>query len=84
LFQKITATVQQTQYNEGSYKKAVELVEASEKKKNEFLMSSLNDPNSVLSNAGQNEVIWDNSGITITNKNNRSEQLRLVSSGILF
>lgn len=84
LFQKITATVQQTQYNEGSYKKAVELVEASDKKKNEFLMNSLSDPNSVLANAGQNEVIWDNSGITITNKNNRSEQLRLVSSGILF
>ena len=84
LFQKITATVQQTQYNEGTYRKGAALVEASSAKKNEFLLDSLSDPASVLSNAGQNEVVWDNAGITVTNKNNRSEQLRLVSSGIMF
>ena len=84
LFQKITATVQQTQYNEGTYRKGAALIEASNEKKNEFLLDSLSDPASVLSNAGQNEVVWDNAGITVTNKNNRSEQLRLVSSGIMF
>lgn len=84
LFQKITATVQQTQYNEGTYKKGAKLIEATNEKKNEFLLDSLSDPASVLSNAGQNEVVWDNAGITVTNKNNRSEQLRLVSSGIMF
>lgn len=84
LFQKITATVQQTQYNEGTYRKGAALVEASNAKKNEFLLDSLSDPASVLSNAGQNEVVWDNSGITITNSDNRAEQLRLVSSGIMF
>lgn len=84
LFQKITATVQQTQYNEGTYRKGAALIEASNAKKNEFLLDSLSDPASVLSNAGQNEVVWDNAGITVTNTNNRSEQLRLVSSGIMF
>lgn len=84
LFQKITATVQQTQYNEGTYRKGAALIEASNAKKNEFLLDSLSDPASVLSNAGQNEVVWDSAGITVTNTNNRSEQLRLVSSGIMF
>lgn len=84
LFQKITATVQTAQYNEGTYKKGAALVESSSAKKNAFMLDALSDPNSVLSNAGQNEVVWDNSGITVTNKNNKSEQLRLVSSGIMF
>jgi hypothetical protein len=33
LFQKITATVQQTQYNTGSYEKAVALAEANQERK---------------------------------------------------
>jgi hypothetical protein len=52
LFKKITATVQSVQYNEGSYKKAAELVEAEESYKMAFLESALNSARMAIQNAG--------------------------------
>lgn len=82
LFQKITATVQQTQYNVGSYEKGGALVEASAAKKSEFITNAINAAQTYL-NAGQT-VKSGTDGITITDDSNAKRQLRLVGGAILF
>lgn len=84
LFQRITAAVQQVQYSEGSYKKATALVEADEKRKVEFLSDALNSVETAISNAGEQSVVIDNQGITITDKSDESKALRMISGAILL
>ena len=82
LFQKITATVQQTQYNVGSYEKGDALLNASAEKKSQFITDAINNAKSYLS-AGQT-VESGPSGITITDDSNKKRKLKLVGGAILF
>ena len=82
LFQKITATVQQTQYNVGSYEKGAALVQASLEKKSEFITNAINSAQTYL-NHGQT-VKTGPDGITITDDSDKQNQLRLVGGAILF
>ena len=82
LFQKITATVQQTQYNAGSYERGAALLDASIEKKNEFITNAINDAQSYLK-FGQT-VKQGADGITITDSNDATNQLKLVGGAILF
>ena len=84
MFQKITATVQQTQYNEGSYKKGAALVEAGNKRKNQFLTDALNYAESTITNAGLSDIEWDLSGLIISKRDDPSQSMKLTSGGILF
>lgn len=84
LFQKITATVQQTQYNTGSYEKAVALAEAGQERKQQFLTDALDGMNSRLAVAGQQTVVIDNSGITVTDDDTPSESIRMVGGAIML
>jgi hypothetical protein len=52
LFQKITATTQQAEYNTGAYEKAVALAEANTEAKGQFLSDALSGMASKLSVAG--------------------------------
>jgi hypothetical protein len=60
------------------------LVEASSKKKNEFLLGALGAAESKVTNAGLSDIVWDNSGLTISKKDDQSQKIRLTSGGILF
>lgn len=81
LFQKITATVQQTQYNAGSYQKAATLAEGEKEVTQKFLTDAL----STLSDfaiPGQTTVDYTD-GILLTNTNTQ-DQLKLVGGAILL
>ena len=84
LFQKITATVQQAQYNTGSYEKAVALAEANQTRKQQFLSDALNSASARLSAAGQQSVVWDNTGLTITDIDTPSNQIKMIGGAILL
>lgn len=84
LFQKITATVQQTQYNSGSYEKGNALLEASAAKRNEFVTSAINDAASFLAPGKTHDVVWDESGITVTETGAPCNQVRIVGGAILL
>lgn len=84
LFQKITATVQQAQYRTGSYEKAAALAEAASAKKYQFLTDALAGAEAILSAAGQQTVIVDKSGITITDDDSPCNQIRLIGGAILI
>ena len=83
LFQKITATVQQTQYSTGAYKKAAALAEADAARKGEFLSDALSDANAKLSAAGQTTVEQDVDGITLTDSKT-NDKMRLIGGAILM
>lgn len=84
LFQKITATVQQAQYSQGSYEKAVALAEASDTRKMSFVSDALSDATAKLSAAGQQSVEWGNDGITITDVNTPTNSVRMIGGAILL
>lgn len=84
LFQKITATVQQAQYRTGSYEKAVALAEASDKRKNAFLIDALNFADAKLQAAGQQSVTWGDDGITVKSVDSPADAIRMVGGAILL
>ena len=84
LFKAITATVQQVQYSTGAYQKAAELAVSNEEDRLKFLQGALNSAEMAIKNAGDQTVIWDNRGITVTDSLNNARQLRLVSGAIMF
>ena len=83
LFQKITATVQQTQYNTGAYKKAVDLAEANSVIKSKFINEGLSSMGNALSIAGQTSVVQDVNGITLTDSATKN-QMRLIGGAIMM
>lgn len=85
LFQRITATVQQAQYNAGSYEKGEALVDANEAKKNEFVTKALNDAATSISLGGNHTVTWqDGTGITVQEDGTPENKVRIVGGGILL
>lgn len=84
LFQKITATVQQTQYNTGAYEKGNAFLEASSTKQNEFITNALNSASMYLSPNKKHDVVWDDSGITVTDRTTPTNQIRIVGGAILL
>ena len=84
LFQRTSATIQSVQYNTGSYQKAAELAKADTAKKLNYLSDALNNINAVFKNMGEQSVVQDKNGITITDLNSSNNMLRLVSGGILL
>ena len=83
LFQKITATVQQTQYNAGSYEKAAALADADVQIKGKFVTDALTSMSSKLAVAGQTTVIQDQNGITLTDSATKDE-MRLIGGAIMM
>ena len=83
LFQKITATVQQTQYSTGSYEKAVALAEADVQTRGKFVTDALSGMSGKLAVAGQTTVVQDQYGITLTDSVTKDE-MRLIGGAILM
>lgn len=84
LFKAITATVQQVQYSTGAYQRAAELAVSNPQERFRFLENALESAELSIQNAGEQTVVWDERGITITDAANTARQLRLVSGAMMF
>lgn len=84
LFQKITATVQQTQYNVGSYEKGAALMEANVTAQSAFITNAINSAATFLSPSKKHDVVWDDTGITVTDRSTPTNQVKLVGGAILL
>lgn len=84
LFQKITATTQQVQYNEGSWNKAASFTDASADTQAKFLQDALNSAELELSNQANPSIAIDKFGITSTNLVRPSEKLKITNGTIFF
>lgn len=83
LFQKITATVQQAQYNEGAYARAVALADSDSATRGAFVTGALGAYGQTLGVAGQTTVIQDESGITLIDSGTNNA-LKLIGGAILM
>ena len=84
LFQRITATTQQAEYHTGEYERAAGIVEADGKISISTLENSFANNSLKLSNARDQSVVWDETGITTTCLTRPSEMVRIVSGGIFL
>ena len=84
LFQKITATVQQAQYNTGSYEKAVALAEANQVRKQQFLADALDSANSKFFVGKQPSVRLTNEGLLVENPDSPCDAIKMVGGAILL
>lgn len=84
LFQKQLATVQQVEYAKGNWNFATQFSEASSSTQASFLQEALKDAELILQNAGEQTVVWDKDGITVTDLATPSLQIRIVGGAILL
>lgn len=84
LFQRITATTQSLQFSTGNYQRAAASFNTNGSINQSTLQSSMINNSLILSNASDQSVVWDDTGITITNLSKPNEIVRLVSGGILI
>lgn len=84
LFQRIAATSQSLQYNEGAYNRAASAVNGDGTINSVLLQNSLRNNELVIKNAKNQSVTWDDTGITISNFKNANEIVRLTSGGIVL
>lgn len=84
LFQRITATTQAVEYSTGAYNKVSGVIEENGTIKVETLQNSMVNNALVISNAKDQSVIWDETGITATSLSNPAEMLRIVSGGLFL
>jgi hypothetical protein len=86
LFQRITASVQRAEYRSGAYEKAAKVIneEGATVAKQQFLFDALDNAAMKLTTAGQQTVVWDSSGITVTEKDKPCNSIRMVGGAILL
>ena len=84
LFQRIAAATQSLQYHEGEYRRAANAINADGTINSSLLKNSLKNNELLIKNAKDESVVWDETGITITNFLNPNNIVRLVSGGIVL
>lgn len=84
LFQRITATTQNVEYSTGKYNKVTSIVETDGTIKVNTLQNSMANNSLIISNAKDQSVIWDETGITTTSLSSPNEVVRIVSGGIFL
>lgn len=88
LFQKITASTISLESKEYNFDKATEITNGKGEIKVDLLMNSLMQNNMALALSPNNDVKWDTSGITVTNKDLNSNgvygKLKITSNGIFI
>ena len=84
LFQRITSTTQSLQYASGSYARAAGIVESDGTIKGETLQSSIQNNGELVFGATDESVVWNNTGITVSDKSNSLKKTRLTSGGLFI
>lgn len=84
LFQRAAATSQTLQFNEGSYGRASSVLNSDGTINPSILQQSVTNASLILQNSLNENVIWDNTGITVTSYSERSNVVKIVSAGILL
>ncbi|MBR4155390.1 MAG: hypothetical protein IKU01_01625 [Bacteroidales bacterium] len=84
LFQRIAAETQSLQYHSGEYARAANAISQDYILDGVLMQNSLKNNELVIQNALNQAVVWDDSGISISNSRNPNEIVRLTSNGIVL
>lgn len=84
LFQRITATTQSLQYASGEYARAAGIVETTGIIKPETLENSIAYNNGLVSQSNNEQIIQDQTGITVVDATNRNKRTKITSGGVFI
>ena len=84
LFQRITATTQAVEYSSGKYEKVTHIVQSDGTIMPDTLSNSMVNNSFVISNARDQSVTWDETGISSVNLSNPNERIRIISGGVFL
>lgn len=82
LFQRIAATTQSLSYAEGSFARAADSVNTDGSVSFTALQDTFDQNAELVINSSNQNVIWDNTGITVTNKYNSGDKTKIIAGGI--
>ena len=82
LFQRIAATTQSLQYAQGEYARAAEAIKPDKTLSFSLLQDTFDYNENLVINASNQDVVWDETGITVTNKNNSADKTKIIAGGI--
>lgn len=84
LFKKLTASAQSIQFHSGEFQRAADIVDAKGNIAPSCLEDAFSNNKTVLQNAGNQSVKWDETGITTTDTTKQAEITRITSGGIFL
>lgn len=84
LFQQTTATVQQVQYSSSAWERAANFTGSSAVDQAAYLQDALDSAELVLQNSGEQSVVWNKEGITVTDNDSPNKQIRIVGGAIML
>lgn len=82
LFRRITATTQSLQYAQGQYNRAASVINTDKTLSFDLLQDTFDYNENWVLNASNQQVIWDSTGITITDDRDAALKLRLMAGGL--
>ena len=84
LFQRVAAATQSLQYSEGSYKRAANAITNSGTIDSSILKNTFETNNDFIMSSSNQNVIWDETGITITDKNDTGKKTKIIAGGLFI
>lgn len=84
LFQRITATTQSLQYSSGGFQRAASVIQPDKTLSFDLLQKTFEYNNNFILNAANQDVTWDQTGITIKDTSNSSQLVRIMSGGLFI
>lgn len=82
LFQRIAASTQSLQYAEGEYTRAAGAINSNRTLSFSLLQDTFDLNENLILNASNQDVTWDETGITVTNKLNTADKTKIIAGGI--
>lgn len=82
MFQRISATTTSLQYQSGSYARAANAITKTGEIKAETLQQSFANNAFTLANAGDQTVLWNENGITVSSPRTPNQTVRIINGGI--
>ena len=82
MFQRISSVTTSLQYQSGGFAQAAAIVTNTGEIKAETLQQSFANNSFALSNAADQNVLWDEQGITITSPKSPNQMVRLINGGV--
>ena len=84
LFQRIAATSQNLEYAEGAYQRAANSINTDGTIDSTILQNTFDQNQDFVLNSSNQDVIWDDTGITVTDKFNSGNKTKILAGGIFI
>lgn len=84
LFQRIAATTQSLQYAEGTFARAAGIINPDKTLSFAALQDTFDQNYDLILNSSNQDVTWDDTGITVTNKFNSADKTKIIAGGIFI